>query len=467
MVPSALQRLTVDLTDEITGRVAACKKLFGKLGAAGMGMLAVMAWTPARAQEDTQLELSAADLFAFAAAAEDRSDYVTAEASYRALAQNPDIALRSEARFRLALMLADRVGKPREAAVELRRILDEQPNAAPVRVQLARINARLGNIGAAERELRAAEAGGDLPPEVAQAVRFYANALSASKPLGGSLEIALAPDNNVNRATRSDTLGTVIGDFTLSDDARAQSGLGLALRGQTYFRVPLESGARLLARASTSADVYRKSAFDDIALGLQVGPEFQVGADRITLSAGPVWRWYGLSPYSLSLGGSAAWQHPMGRRGSFRLDLGALHIDNRRNDLQDGEVYTLAASVDRAFSARFGVGGQANVARTTAVDSGYADVTVGGTLYGFRELGRSTAVLSLGYSRLEADGRLFLYPHRRTDDRFTAIGSLTLRRFRIGTFAPYVRVRLERNASTIGIYDFTRVAGETGLTAAF
>ena len=65
-------------------------------------------------------------------------------------------------------------------------------------------------------------------------VRFYANALSAEKPLGASIEVALAPDSNVNRATRADTLSTVIGDFTLSDDAKSSSGLGLALRGQAY-----------------------------------------------------------------------------------------------------------------------------------------------------------------------------------------------------------------------------------------
>src|SRR3546814_2344521 len=35
-------------------------------------------------------------------------DFATAETAYRALATNPDIELRTEARFRLAMMLADR-----------------------------------------------------------------------------------------------------------------------------------------------------------------------------------------------------------------------------------------------------------------------------------------------------------------------------------------------------------------------
>ena len=74
------------------------------------------------------------------------------ETAYRALAGDPDIELRSEARFRLALMLADRMGRVRDAAVELRRILDERPDAARVRLELARMDAMLGRLGAAERE---------------------------------------------------------------------------------------------------------------------------------------------------------------------------------------------------------------------------------------------------------------------------------------------------------------------------
>lgn len=166
------------------------------------------------------VQLTPAQLFLFADAARDAGDFAAAESAYRALAANPDIDLRTEARFRLGLMLADRMGRPRDAAIEFRRILDEKPDAARVRLELARMDAMLGRLGAAEREFRAAQATGQLPPDVERAVRFYASALAAAKPFGGSIELALAPDSNINRATRSDTLGTVIGDFTLSDDAK-------------------------------------------------------------------------------------------------------------------------------------------------------------------------------------------------------------------------------------------------------
>jgi len=399
--------------------------------------------------------------------ARDAGDFAVAETAYRALAENPDIELRTEARFRLGLMLADRMGKPREAAVVFRQILDEKPKAARVRLELARMQVMLGNVGAAEREFRAVEATTTLPPDVERMVRFYANALSARKPFGGSVEIALAPDSNVNRATRSDTLGTVIGDFTLDDDARARSGVGLNLRGQAYVRVPASNAMDLLARVSAGGSFYGAHEFDDYALSLQAGPEFTMGKDRITLEVGPGWRWYGTDPYSLTLGGSASWQHPLGRRAQVRIEGGYARVDNRRNDLQGADNFSLSAALDRAFSARSGGGLQLFANREAARDPGYSTASGGVSLYAFRELGRTTAVFSAGYSHLESDQRLFLYPRRRIENRFTASIAGTFRSLRIGSFAPLARLRWERNKSTIEIYDYNRISGELGLTSAF
>jgi len=426
---------------------------------------------PGRAQSPDQpatrsTELSAAELFTLADEARNRGDFRSAETAYRALTNDPDPDLRNEARFRLAMMFADLERRPREAAVELRRILDEKPDATRVRLELARIDAVLGDLAAARRELRAAQAS-KLPPEVEQFVRFFANALITQKQAGGSFEIAVAPDSNINRATRADTLGTVIGDFTLDDDARAQSGLGLTLRGQSYVRIGLGQAARMLLRASGNANLYRASQFDDIALGLQAGPEISSGADRLTLSGGPTWRWYGNRPYSVAYGVSGDMLHPLGKRAQLRAGGSIAHIDNRRNDSQDGNAFALSAGIDRAFSPRFGGGVQISGTRSTARDPGYADVTgaIGGYL--FREMGRTTLVAGASYSHLEADTRLFLYPARRRDDRISGNLGGTFRALSFHTFAPFVRLTADRNRSTIGIYTYTRVAAEFGLTSAF
>ena len=415
---------------------------------------------------DRTSSFTTAQFFAYADAARDAGDFATAEAAYRALSSNPNPQLRAEARFRLGMMLADQRHDYRAAAIEFRHILDEQPKSARVRLELARVLALIGNVGAAEREFRAAEAAG-LPPEVQQMVRFYANALETRKVLGGSIEVAVVPDSNVNRATRSDTLGTVLGNFTLGDDTREQAGVGLVLRGQGYVRRKLAPHANLLLRVSGSADVYRASQFDDFVLAVQAGPELVSGADRIVVSVGSAWRWYGTKPYSVTIGGTTNWQHPLGNRTLLRADAGAGRVTNRRNALEDGATYSLAAEIDRAFTARSGGGLQFSASRRTARDPGYADVTGGLSGYAFREFGRTTAVLGLGYRRLEADARLALYPRRRVDQQYSLTGSATWRAFQIRGFAPFTRLQLERNGSTIGLYDYKRVAVEFGVTSAF
>lgn len=410
--------------------------------------------------------LTVDQMFAFADARRDSGDFSAAEAAYRALASHPDLELRTEARFRLGLMLADRMARPRDAAVEFRRILDEKPGAARVRLELARVQAQLGRLGDARRELRAAQAAG-LPPEVERMVRFYAAALRANKPFGGSLEVALAPDSNINRATRSDTLGTVLGNFTLNEDARAKSGLGLAMKGQVYARIPAGRAVSVLLRANGSADLYPDPQFHDVLAGFQAGPEFALGKDRLSVAVGPTWRWYGAQPYSTTVAASANFVHPLGTKAQLRLDGTAAHTTNRRNALQTANVFAASIGYDRAFSARFGGGLQASANRTAAGDRGWSDVTAGFSAYAFREIGRTTAVLSLGYSHLEADGRLSLYPRRRVDDRLSITASTTWRALQWKGLAPITRLRWERNRSTVGIYDYRRIGGEIGITTAF
>lgn len=411
------------------------------------------------------MQLTPAELFAFADAARDAGDIATAEAAYRALAENPDIELRSEARFRLALML-DAAGRTREAAVLLRQILDEKPDAARVRVELARMQAMMGNLREAERELRAAQAAG-LPPEVERLVSFYAAALNSRRPFGASLELSFAPDSNINRATRSDTLGTVIGEFDLSEDAQEKSGLGLATRGQVWVRLPVASTVDLRGEVNASGDFYREGQFDDYALGVELGPQVQLGLGRLTLSGIAQWRWYGGTPYTFTYGGQAGFQHPLDTRTQARLDATVVRSDDRLNTLRDANRFSLSAGVDRAFSARFGGGLRLTGQRLAARDPGYSTASGGGSFYLFREFGQTTAVASLGYQHLEADTRLLLYPRRRVDERLDASLSATLRALRVGSFAPVVRVKFERNWSTVEIYDYRRLAGELGVTAAF
>jgi outer membrane protein len=408
---------------------------------------------------------SAARIFAIAADLESAGRADEARTLYQALAKDPDPEIRAEARFRHALLL-DRLGKKREAAVQLRALLDEKPDAARVRIELARLLTEIGDESAARRELRQAQAAG-LPPQVAQAVDQFANALRSRKPIGASLELALVPDSNINRATDSETLDTIIAPLELSRDAREQSGIGVRAAGQAFVRVPLGDRLSLLPRISAQGEIYRQHRFDDVSGSALIGLEWSPGRERIRPSAGATFRWYGGELYARTATFSLSWQHPLDRRTLLDTTLTVAPTDYLQNDLQDGMLLNASLSAEHAFTPRSGGSVSLSATRQTAEDPGYATAAGGINLLYWRELGRTSAFVTAGLRRLEGDERLFLFPDRRREWTYSLGAGATVRALQYRGFAPVVRVEWERNRSTVGIYDYRRLAATVGITRAF
>jgi hypothetical protein len=387
-----------------------------------------------------------------------------AKAILSALTDDPNPDVRNEARFRRSKLL-EAEGMNSSAAVLLRQILDDRPEALPVRLELAQLLDRMGDKDAAWREIRAAQALG-LPPSVARLVDRYSEALRAARPYGVTFEIAMAPDSNVNRATRSDTLGTVLGDFEIAEDGKAKSGMGLSLHTQAYRRMPL-GDVSLLIRASGQADLYKKSDFNDIAIDLGAGPEMELGRGRLNLEVGVAQRWFGQKPFQRSVRIGASLSHPVGRRTLVRASASAALVDNRFNDLQDGKVYSGQLGLERALTATMGVAGSLSVERQSLRDPGYSTKGWRAALTGWRELGRMTLTAGAEIGRLRGDERLILFPEKRSDRYTRFILGATFRRLQFRGFAPVARLSIERNRSTIEFYDYRRSRAEFGIVRAF
>jgi hypothetical protein len=381
------------------------------------------------------------------------------------LSQDPNPDVRNEARYRRSKLLKAE-GQDRDAALLLRRILDDKPDATPVRIELAQLLDRMGDKDAAWREIRAAQAAG-LPPAVARLVDRYSEALRAARPAGASIDLALAPDSNISRATRSDALGTVFGDFQIDEDSKARSGTGLSVRGQAYRRFALAGDSSLLIRASGYGDLYKKTRFNDIAFDLAAGPELQWGKNRLALEAGATQRWYGQKPYQRSARIGATWTHALGPVMQLRLSGSAALIDNRLNDLQDGKAYSAQASVERALSPTTGIGVTLGLDRQSLRDPGYSTTGWRIGALAWRDIGRATLTAEAQYGRLNADERLLLFPETRSDRSFRLSLGATLRRLTFAGFAPVTRLVIERNKSSIEFYDYKRTRTEFGITRAF
>ena len=403
--------------------------------------------------------------FLAADAARDSRDYGLAERRYRSLIDETAGELRIEARFRLAVML-DSLGKQAEAAVELRAILAEKPDAQGIRVILARMLAQAGENAAARREFRQAEESG-LPPDVQAVVRQYVAVLRSTKPVGGSLNLAFVADSNVNRATRADTLDTIIAPFQLSEDAQAQSGAGASITGQVFARAPLTNGIKLLARFLGQGDLYDKSRFDDIRGGGQIGVEWMLRKDRFAPSIGRSYRWFGGDRYATTDTLSLSWRHKAGAKALIEGTAAIGKADYAQNDGLDGRVYDLSLRYERAFSSKQGASITLSVQRQDAADAGYATVSGGIEMLYWRQAGKLALFGSLGLNHLEADARLLLFSRRRKDWLVTTMVGASLPESRIGGFTPLLRVSHVHNSSTLTLYEHSKTRVEFGLSRPF
>ncbi len=410
-------------------------------------------------------ELSAIEVFDLAEKAKAAGQPDDALRFYDALTQDRDGDIRAEARFRKGMLLAEQ-GRYREAAQAFRALLDEKPDAARVRLELARLLALLGEESGARRELRQAQAA-DLPEPVAQMVGQFDASLRSRKSAGLTLELGLAPDTNINRATEVRTLNTVIAPLTLSRDARAQSGVGFHWSGQAYAKGALAPGVKLVPRLNGLGTLYRQGQFNDVTVTTLLGLELQGKRDRLNPALGKGWRWYGGSPYMHLDMASVDWIHLVGRRSQMVTSIGASTTDYLLNDLQDGALYSASIGIERALSSRSGISVTISGARQTAQDPGYATVSGGLRLLGWHEAGRTTLFASANLQRTEGDEALALFGDRRREWFSSVRAGATLRQLSVQGFAPYFRLGIERNTSTVALYDYRRFTSEFGITRAF
>jgi hypothetical protein len=375
------------------------------------------------------------------------------------------VNVRNAARFQRALLLETN-GRTEAAAVLLRRILDEKPDATAVRFKLANMLQKLGREDSALRELRALQSY-DLPVNVARFVDRLSASLQATKPLGFQFEVALAPDTNINRATRSDTLGTIFGDFTLDEGSQGRSGVGVALRGFAQARHMLDDNLGLVARVNGEASLYRHKEFADVAIDLATGPEWRIGRTRLSAEAGAGLQWYGMKPFQRRFRLSASAARPIDSVSQLRLDGSVRRIDYRLSNLQDGRGLSLRAQYERALSGDLLVALNAGVDRFKATDDAYSTHGWNGGVAAYRNVGRMTLTFGVDLGRLKADDRLVLLPNARKDRLTRFSFGAVLRQLTVAGFAPVTRVIIERNRSTVEFYDFRRVRTEFGISRAF
>ena len=411
------------------------------------------------------MALTAAQMFELADRLAARGQSADAESVLEALTRDASVDIRSEARFRIGLM-RERRRDWDGAARAFRMVLEDTPDAWPVRLELARVLAASGDEDGARRQLRLASSAG-LPDEVSRIVNQFESALRSRKRLGGSVEFGFAPDNNINRAQRSSVAEVGTLQVELSEDARAQSGIGLTIGGQAYWRPPVDDDTSLLVTLSGRGDFYRKSRFNDVSTTLTAGPELRWGSSRVRLAGVIGFRWFGGNRYSTSYGASFNWLRPLDPRSQLQLDVSAIRSNYQINPALDGLITGTALRYERALSPRLFGRVTLRATRQDARDPAFATWSTGGELLLAREAGPFTLYGRAGYDRIWADASFSFPPVRRKDRQIEFEAGAALRRLSMWGLAPVLRIRRTQNRSPVFFYDFERTRIEFGFTREF
>lgn len=427
-------------------------------------LAACMAISPAARAQDKEARLSAPQVFALAEVYEAEGRRADAEALLEALTRDPNPQYRAEARFRLGQ--ARMASGDYEGAIDaFAALLEEQPDAQPVRLALARALALAGRTGAASRELRRAEAAG-LPENVQRLVDRFGDVLRRSRPYGVTIEVGLAPDSNINQATDSSTIE--IGDFplTLDESGQANSGIGLTGSVDAFASLPLGGGTTMVNRVAASGNLYRKDQFNDLFLSASSGPEFVIGRAVARLAGTYSWRRVGDHRYSQGLGGSLQVRAPLGKAQQIGATLAVSDQDYRIAE-QSGLQYFAAASFEEALTPRIYGRIDVSITRQNAKADAYATTSYGGSASLSRDTGPMTVFARAGYTRTGADGPFALFGAARADDRIDLSLGASWTRWSIAGLVPTVRLQQTFNSSPLDLYSFKRTRLEFALSEQF
>jgi outer membrane protein len=384
----------------------------------------------------------------------------------KALVDDGSSEYRAEARVRIARIYEAR-GELSAAAVWYQRLLDEKPEAAAVRVELAQVLAKLGNEAAAGRQLRLAASVRGLPEDVSRALGRIGANIRSNAPFGGSLQIGIAPDSNISRATNAQQIDVFGLPFTLDDDGRAQSGVGLTVNSSAFVRRKMGADIRLVAQVSVDADLYRKSDFNDIAATTTVGPEIRQGRTiyRPLLLAGQ--RWFGPDKLYHFYGFATSLQRQVSTTAQLTFTASALKFDYATRSDLSGPIFSAGLAYERAITPRLSTRIGLTAVKTDADAAANSGNTLGADATLSRDAGSFTLFGKMGYSRTNGDAPFVALGGTRHDNLYDVEAGIVFRQISAMGLSPLIRVKHTQNRSNLAIFEFKRNRFEFALTKTF
>lgn len=295
-------------------------------------------------------------------------------------------------RWYLLAQIEQNQGNVDEAIRIYRKILDDQPGLAKVRYELAICYMMKQQWYRADYHLRLAMAGNDIPDEIKKRMMYLRYIARKNKNWNIWFNFGAAPDNNVNQAVGGqECVVTEYGTFCRSlPEPEKAIGNNFSLGGNYEFK--LSDNWRWKNEANIYANIYDKSKYDDLYLGVSSGPRYVWERGDVWLAAIANRRWYGWDRYSWAYGGKIDTNYDWSRKLSSGIGLRVMnHLYDEYGMFMDGIAYTVMPHVSYSFDATKYIVLRGNVERETAKYDAYANWNLGGGIgvgaelpYGFR-----------------------------------------------------------------------------------
>ncbi len=277
-------------------------------------------------------------------------------------------------RWYLLAQMEQKKGNIDEAIKIYRKILDDQPDLAKVRYELAICYMMKHQWYRADYHLRLAMTGKDIPDAVKQRMMYLRYVARKNKRWNAWFNFGAAPDNNVNQASGGEEyIQNEWGEFyrVLPEPEKA-IGYNLLLGGNYEF--VLSDRWRWKNEGNIYTNVYNKHKFDDLFLSASTGPRYIWEKGDIWLAATGNRRWYGWDKYNWAFGGKIDTHYDWTRKISSGLTLRILDNNyDEYGEYMDGQTYGASSYLAYSFDASKYITLFGGIERETAKDDIYAN----------------------------------------------------------------------------------------------
>lgn len=418
-----------------------------------------------------QVKVTPLQLLAKAEALVQARRFIEAAPLIEALAEAPET--RTPSRF-LAGFAASEQGDYGRAASIFKNMLADDPKLTRVRLELARAMLAMGQTASADRQFAIAQQDGDLPPDVARAIRGAREVIRSRRTWRFDVDVGLAPDSNINNATGNDSISVQYGDITLpidlNKDAQARSGLGQTGSISAGLRLPVSDRYAVLATVDANGTNYKSTRFDDYFAQATGGMELRLASSAsVSLEAVGAQRWFGGKVASQQVGARGGLQLTFGerRRIGAQLDVRSTttKFDSNFSGTQAGLYVTGEQAVGRTLVASLGGFVRRDWLNSRAYSS--TEVGVNAGFGGELPLGISFGLAGT-VSRATFDAATVLFSSDpRRDWRYSGRLTLGNRKVRVFGFSPQLNLSYSRNDSSLPFFATDRLRARMSLARYF